>query len=278
MKILLFLRRLLISKGLYPFDPQRVLQKLPLNFHRLMTPPTTEMSAINRTPTNLEEMTSMVKSLNSYTPNHKTKVNKVLKGFKTLHADLLITRDSTKNLFRANMSRETRKKKNTGYIPAYGRVLTEAEATRHREDEIKKQEIIKQKKELFEAKKLAVATKRLDAVAMRQVKQAQRAEKARIRDENKAIKTIEMIDRKRKREEAKMQKEVDRLSRPKRVYRKKLHQSSNQEDTPPVLVDPALQVEDSKARSPTPSMGGYVYPKSEFNVDFIDYFKANKCT
>lgn len=113
---------------------------------------------------------------------------------------------------------------------------------------------------------------------MRRNKQAEWAEKARLRDEMKAVKAAEVIGRKRKREEAKSQKELERSSRPKRVYRKRLREPTNQEDAQAVLVDPTLEIENSTARSPTPSMGGYVYPTGEFNVDYIGYFNTNRCT
>lgn len=155
MRLLQSPKNLLTNQDLYPFNPQRVLEKLPQNSHRSFTPPTVQIPASDRTPTNSEEMTSIVKSLNQYSPNHKSKLKKVLRAINTMQGDLLIIRDSTRNLFRANMNRKTGKKKKSkgGYIPAYGRVLTEAEATRHRENEVKKADMIKQKKELAEAKK-----------------------------------------------------------------------------------------------------------------------------
>lgn len=208
-------------------------------------------------------MTAILKTLNPYSPRHKTKLNKVTKAINTLHADLLITRDSTRNLFRANMEREVRKKKKStgGYIPAFGRVLTEAEATRHREDEAKKVELATQKKEAAEARKLAVATRRADDEMRRRAKRAEKEEKRRLRDEAKAMKAAEVVDRKRKREEVRHQKELDRINRPKRQYRRRLAESSNQETTQPFPVDPALEMQSTEARSPTPALGGYEYPQ-----------------
>lgn len=185
-----------------------------------------------------------------------------------LHADLLIARDSTRSLFRANMERENRKKRSKGYVPAFGRVLTEAEATRHREEEAKKMEIASQKKEATEARKLAVAAKKLDEDTRRRVRESERAEKRRIKAEEKAIKAAGVIDRKRKREEVKMQRELERLQRPKRVYRKKLRQPSVQENFSSIPVDPALQPEGIRARSLTPGMGGYVYPEVSSTLTF----------
>ena len=84
----------------------------------------------------------------------------------------------------------------------------------------------------------------------------------------KANKAAEVIGRKRKREETKREKELERLIWPKRIYRKRLRQPSVAEDTPAVLVDPALQVENSRARSPTPSMGDYVSSKVSQTLKF----------
>ena len=66
----------------------------------------------NRTSTNSKEMISIVKSLNSYLFNHKFKLTKVLKIINTMQIDFLIIRNSTKNLFKINMHKKTKKKKN----------------------------------------------------------------------------------------------------------------------------------------------------------------------
>jgi hypothetical protein len=60
-----------------------------------------------------------------------------------MSADLILARDATKTLFKANMAREARKKtkENTSggaFRTPFGRVLTENEAIRLREDEIRK--------------------------------------------------------------------------------------------------------------------------------------------
>ena len=198
MRILLFTSDLLTNQGLYPFDPQIVLQKLPQPLDRALTPPTTQISALNRTPKNQDAITAVLKTLNPYSLNHQTKLNKVIKAMNTMQADLLITRDSTRSLFRANINRGTRKKKRSsagGYIPAFGRVLTEAEAIRHREDEARKLEIAPQK-EAAEAKKLAVAARKADEEVRRRARRAEREEKRRVRDHEKAIKATEVNSRK----------------------------------------------------------------------------------
>jgi hypothetical protein len=97
-----------------------------------------------------------------------------------MNADLILARDSAKVLFKANMAREARKrtKENLigGYRIPFERVLIENEATRLREDEIRKNEDVMQKKIAAEMKKSVAA-------------------------EKKRIHAEEMIMRKRKREE-----------------------------------------------------------------------------
>jgi hypothetical protein len=59
-----------------------------------------------------------------------------------MNVDLILARDATKVLFKANMTREARKKTKENIIEAFRtlfeRVLIENEAIRLREDEIKK--------------------------------------------------------------------------------------------------------------------------------------------
>lgn len=168
------------------------------------------------------------------------------------------------------MTKESKKtkKSNVGYISAFGRILTETEAIRHRENETKKTEAIKQKKEKVEARKLVIATKKLDAETMRQKKRDERAKKARIKEKTKTMKAAEVIGRKRKRKKMKLVKKMKRTFQPKRVYRKKLRTSLDQKNTQKILMNPTLKIEGNKARNPTLSMKKYVYPTDEFNVDF----------
>lgn len=86
-----------------------------------------------------------------------------------------------------------------------------------------------------------------------------------------------MEDRKRKRAELKAQKELEDAVKPKRKYRKKGKESLsldlNFSPAPlPSITSPASNPrsmspvgneigQEFEARSPTPSMGGYVYPK-----------------
>jgi hypothetical protein len=61
-----------------------------------------------------------------------------------MNADLILARDSAKVLFKANMTKETRKRTKENLIERYRisfeRVLIENKATRLREDEIRKNE------------------------------------------------------------------------------------------------------------------------------------------
>jgi hypothetical protein len=123
--------------------------------------------------------------------------------------------------------------------------LTEAVARQHREDEAKKMEDAMQKKEASEAKKMATP--------------------------KKANSLEEVAIRKRKREEAKIAKELEKASKPKRAYRRRLLAPSISEQESSISVGTStisevlnLPMEETQARSPAPSWGGYVYGLMEF--------------
>jgi hypothetical protein len=120
-------------------------------------------------------------------------------------ADLVSARDARKVLFKANMARKARKKtkENTteAFRTPFGRVLTENEAIRLREDEAKKNEDAMQKKMTAKTEKSAAA-------------------------EKKRIHTKEVTMRKRKREEEKIAKELEKASKPKRPYHRRLQKFS----------------------------------------------------
>ena len=162
------------------------------------------MFTLNRTLINSKEMTSIVKSLNFYSFNHKFKLNKIFKIMNTLQIDFLIIQKSTKNLFKINMIKKIKKKKSKNYISAFNRVLTKTTTKRHRKNEIKKIDLIKQKKKFFEIKKFVVVVKKSDAKAIRDHKRIVRIEKKRLNEKMKIIKQIEVIDRKKKREKMKI--------------------------------------------------------------------------
>jgi adenine-specific DNA methylase len=210
-----------------------------------MTPPSLLTPAnLNKAPTNQPELKNLLESLNPYTPTHQIKLGHVKKTFDLLTADLVLARDATKSLVKANMARKARKKtKETGktYRTPFGRVLTENEAIRLREDEVKKNEDVMQKKMAAKAKKSAAA-------------------------EKKRIHTEEVAMRKRKREEVKIAKELKKASKPKRSYRRRLQNppvpvfpALQMGETAPETEESTLQIEENEAGSPAPSMGGYIY-------------------
>lgn len=227
---------MLTISGIYPFDPDYVLKELSRKPERFITPPPTDAapSSLIKTPTTKDELDAMLQSLNPYSPHNKFRLSRVKKAFNLINADRVLAQDSTRLLFKANMARQARKKKTKedglkgGYPAAYGRVLTEVEAKRHRDDEAKKMDEIRRKKQIAEAKKIAVA-------------------------DRKRIEAEGVIERKRKREEAKMQKELEKASKPKRIYRRNLQ-------NPSILIDPAIETEEIQDQGDIPSIGGYVYP------------------
>jgi hypothetical protein len=122
-----------------------------------------------------------------------------------LNADLILARDATKTLFKANMTKETRKKTKENiareYRISFERVLIENETIRLREDEIRKNDDVMQKKMTAKIKKSVAAKK-------------------------KRIHTEEMIMRKKKREKIKIIKELKKTSKSKRLYRRRLQNFS----------------------------------------------------
>jgi hypothetical protein len=74
--------------------------------------------------------------------SQRVKLSRVKKTIDLMTADLVSARDARKVLFKANMAREARKKTKENTTEAFrtriGRVLTENEAIRLREDEAKK--------------------------------------------------------------------------------------------------------------------------------------------
>ncbi len=183
-----------------------MLKQLSQNEHRFKTLSSFLVSVnLNKTSINRSELKNLLKSLNSYTLNHQNKLSRVHKSIDLMNADLILTRDSTKVFFKANMTREIRKRTKENLIEEYRisfeRVLIENEATRLREDEIRKNEDVMQKKIAAKMKKSVAAKK-------------------------KRIHATEMIMRKRKREEEKIIKKLKKTSKSKRIYRRRFQNSS----------------------------------------------------
>jgi hypothetical protein len=119
---------------------------------------------LNKISINQTKLKNLLKSLNLYTLNHQIKLNRIKKTIDLMIADLILTRDATKMLFKTNMTKETRKKTKESIIEAFRisfeRVLIENEVIRLREDEIRKNENVMQKKMTAKTKKSVVADKK----------------------------------------------------------------------------------------------------------------------
>jgi hypothetical protein len=184
--------------------------------------------------------------LNLYTLNHRIKLNRVKKTLDLMTADLILARDATKLLFKANMIRKTRKKikkniKEERFRTSFDRVLIENEAIRLRENEIKKNDEAMQKKMIAEMKKSVAA-------------------------EKKRVHSKEMIMRKRKRKKIKLIKEMKKTSKSKKSYRRRLQNSfismfstSQMKKTALEIEKSTLQIKKSEVDSSASSMRNYTY-------------------
>lgn len=255
MKMIRFYGKIiLIISGIYPFDPDAVISKLPPRTTSFML--TSSFSSTDTTTalTNREILMTSLGNLNPYSSTYKIDLRRIKSTINLLFSDIDLSRDSTRRLFKANVARQSRKdkKQKDGATLAYdgtafGRVLTEEDAKRYKEEEEKKAEQVRLDKELREDRKIANATKRL-------------------------VKEWEVEERKKKRAELKALKELQNAQKPKRIYRKKPRRSPLPPSPTPnsgflesVQTFGPFRPEDRgvecEVRSPTPSMGGYVYPK-----------------
>ncbi len=150
----------------------------------------------------------------------------------------ILTRNSIKLLFKANMIKKTRKKKTKEddrkkYKFAYERVLIETMIKKHKKNEIKKMKKALQKKKTFETKKM-------------------------ISIEKKRVHMKEIISRKRKRKKARIIKELEKASKFKRAYRKRfLHSSITEQkssismQTSTILKNSTLSMKKIEVRNST---------------------------
>jgi uncharacterized transporter YbjL len=200
---------------------------------------------LNKISINQTKLKNLLKSLNLYTLNHQIKLSRVKKTIDLMNADLILIRDAIKVLFKANMTREARKKTKESiaktYRISFERVLTENEAIRLREDEIKKNEKIMLKKMTAKTKKSIAA-------------------------EKKRIHTKEIVMRKRKREEDKAVKELEKILKSKRIYRRRLQNSFvsvfsslQMRKIASEFERSILQTEESEVGSSASSMRDYMY-------------------
>jgi hypothetical protein len=105
---------------------------------------------LNKTLINQTKLKNLLKSLNFYTLNNQIKLNRIKKTIDLMTVDLTLTRDAIKMLFKTNMIKETRKKTKKSiartYRITFDRVLIENKVIHLRENEIRKNEEIMQKK------------------------------------------------------------------------------------------------------------------------------------
>jgi hypothetical protein len=119
---------------------------------------------LNKISINQTKLKNFLKNLNFYTLNHQIKLNRIKETIDLMTADLTLTRDAIKMLFKTNMTKRIRKKTKKNIAKAYrisfDRVLIENEVIRLREDEIRKNEKIMQKKMIAKTKKSIAAEKK----------------------------------------------------------------------------------------------------------------------
>ncbi len=201
---------------------------------------------LNKTSINQSKLKNLLNNLNFYTFNHRIKLSRVKKTLDLMITDLILARDATKLLFKANMIRKTRKKikkniREEKFRTSFDRVLIENEVIRLREDEIKKNDEVMQKKMIAEMKKSIAA-------------------------EKKRVHSKEMIMKKRKRKKVKLIKEMKKISKSKKSYRRRLQNSfismfstSQMKKTALEIEKSILQIKKSEIDNSASSMRDYTY-------------------
>ncbi len=114
-----FTRNLLTNSDIYSFDSTRVLKQLSQNdrfmtFSSLLTSTNSNKTSINRSKLN-----NLLKSLNSHTFNHQIKPDRIAKTINLMTANLILARDATRMLLKANLTRKTRKKTKENITETY---------------------------------------------------------------------------------------------------------------------------------------------------------------
>ncbi len=179
------MRDLLTNADLYSYDPAQVLNQLTFNASRSNTPSSLiDITKLNKIPTNKQKVDALLESLNPYTLTYKLKLSRVKKSMNLMIANTILVQDSTKLLFKVNLTREARKKKakddlreGMRYRPAFDRVLIETKAKKHRDEEIKNLKDAIQKKKASEAKKTVAIIKKEEIEVIRQIKRKMMTEK-----------------------------------------------------------------------------------------------------
>jgi hypothetical protein len=74
---------------------------------------------LNKTSINQTKLKNLLKNLNFYTFNHQIKLSRIKKTIDLMSVDLILIRDVMKVLFKANMTKEARKKTKENIAKAY---------------------------------------------------------------------------------------------------------------------------------------------------------------
>lgn len=157
---------LLIISGIYPYDPDAVLAKLLQSTSSVLT-----SSFSSQNPDTVfndrESLLTFIDDLNLYSTNYKSDLRRVKQTVNFLYSDVNLSRESTRTLFKANIARNTKKNKKKEEVrstydgKAFGRVLTEKDAKRYKEEEERKLEQLRLEKEVRDDKRIANDTKKL---------------------------------------------------------------------------------------------------------------------
>ena len=210
--------KLLTNLGLYPFDPQRVIDKLPQDLTSKSSPSgaisgaTSFSGSLEKTPTNQKQFSAMMDHLTPWLPSSfQNNIRQLKKASSIAFADRRLLQDSTTALFKANLAKEERKKKrkekgeHATYGNAFGRVLTQSMAESQRVVEEKKAQELLVKKEATQTRKINAAIKRqmvadnkIKRAAARAAKKVEKEEEDRLKALNRELNGMKKRGRKRK--------------------------------------------------------------------------------
>ncbi len=107
-----FVSNLLTKSDLYSYDSSQVLNQLKVNDSCLNTSTSSiDIIKLNRTLINKREIENLIEFLNKYTFIYKLKLSRVKKSMNAMIVITILAQNSIKLLFKINMTKETRKKK-----------------------------------------------------------------------------------------------------------------------------------------------------------------------
>ncbi|MCJ1261363.1 hypothetical protein MMC22_001227 [Lobaria immixta] len=205
------------ATGLYPFDLQHVIDKLPQLLHSATSlSPFTKSQLLDKTPLNRQEFHAMLATIDFYLPLSFYSVLQCIKKASTIaFADQVLLQNSTSSLFKANLAKEKRKKKRkekearATYSSAFGRVFTKAQAEAYCLKEEGEALAAQLRKEAFETWKANAAAKKQQAKVAKVARTqhlAKQAEKKGELEKTKAQQKAKKPIKKAQKEEEKQQK------------------------------------------------------------------------